>query len=215
MGFQSFPVPGKLYFKKGSLPIALRELKDVYHKNRVLIVTDEEMLHNGGISPVTGALFELGIGYAVNHQHYDADCVICCGTARTWETLPDGIPAILIPTTFDMTGMQQWLHAEMVILDEDMLHDDTPVSEVKHRILKAAQESLRGENASDYTLAWAVQTMHLLRKDAPSRSTLLHAMALAGLAQAAGEPSSTETDLFADAAQALGVSEQALRNANP
>ena len=44
---QSFLTPDKLYFKKGCLPVALRELRDELHAGRVLIVTDEEMLHNG------------------------------------------------------------------------------------------------------------------------------------------------------------------------
>lgn len=194
---QSFTVPEKLYFRQGCLPIALRELRDVYHVRRVLIAADEALLHTGGLTPVTAALHELDIAYAVNSKSFSYDCVLCCGTPDTWQYLPEGL-CILIPTAFAATDVFPWLSADMVILDEDMLGSAAP-----GEILKAAEQSLHGENASDYTLAWAVQAMRLVR----SGGALVHAAAMAGLAKAVAEPVSAQVDLRADAAEALGMTE--------
>ena len=193
---QSFLTPDKLYFKKGCLPVALRELRDELHASRVLIVTDEAMLHTNGLAPVTNALNELGITYGVNAERFDYDAVILCGTPDVWQYIPEGA-CIVIPTAFASTDVFPWLSADMVILDEDM------IGEVQApEILKAAAQSLHGENASDYTLAWAVQALRLVRNG----GSLLHAAALAGLAKAVAEPESASVDLRPDAAEALGLS---------
>ena len=200
MGLQSFPVPGKLYFKQGCLPVALRELRDVYHVSRVLLVTDEEMLHGGRLSPVTHALYELGLTYAVNSKGFAYDCVVCCGSPDTWQYLPEGL-CVIIPTAFSATDVFPWLSAEMVILDEDVL---TCVQ--KQDILKAAEQSLHGANASDYTLAWAVQAIRLVQNSGHP----LHAAVLAGLARAAAEPLTDSVDLRPDAAEALCMTAEEL-----
>jgi len=56
-----FRTPEKIYFKKGSLKVALSELKDVYDKKRVFIVTDEFLYKNNFTKPVTDKLDEMGI----------------------------------------------------------------------------------------------------------------------------------------------------------
>ena len=56
-----FRAPEKVYFKKGSLQVALSELKDVYDKKRVFIVTDEFLYQNNYTKPVTEKLDEMGI----------------------------------------------------------------------------------------------------------------------------------------------------------
>ena len=42
-----FRAPEKVYFKKGCLPVALNELKDVMGKKRAFIVTDSFLSKNG------------------------------------------------------------------------------------------------------------------------------------------------------------------------
>ena len=56
-----FRTPEKIYFKKGSLKVALSELKDVYDKKKVFIVTDEFLYKNNYTKPVTDKLDEMGI----------------------------------------------------------------------------------------------------------------------------------------------------------
>ncbi len=56
-----FRSPDKVYIKKGCLPVALGELKNVLNKKKAFIVTDSFMHHNGYTKPITDRLDELGI----------------------------------------------------------------------------------------------------------------------------------------------------------
>ena len=56
-----FRAPEKIYIKKGCLPVALEELKNVMGKKRVFIVTDNFLFNNGYTKPVTDKLDEMGI----------------------------------------------------------------------------------------------------------------------------------------------------------
>lgn len=60
-----FRNPEKVYFKKGCMPVALSELKDVYHKKRAFLVTDSFLYMNGYTKPITDKLDEMGIVYTV------------------------------------------------------------------------------------------------------------------------------------------------------
>ena len=56
-----FRAPEKVYIKRGCLPVALEELKNVMNKNRVFIVTDTFLYENGYTKVVTDKLDEMGI----------------------------------------------------------------------------------------------------------------------------------------------------------
>ena len=58
-----FRTPEKVYIKKGCLPVALEELKNVMNKKKVFIVTDKFLFENGYTKPITSKLEELGIDY--------------------------------------------------------------------------------------------------------------------------------------------------------
>lgn len=58
-----FRAPEKVYFKKGCMPVALSELKDVLGKKRAFIVTDTFLYMNGYTKPITDKLDEMGIVY--------------------------------------------------------------------------------------------------------------------------------------------------------
>ncbi|MBQ7013231.1 MAG: bifunctional acetaldehyde-CoA/alcohol dehydrogenase [Oscillospiraceae bacterium] len=58
-----FRTPQKVYFKKGCLPIALDELKNVMNKKRVFIVTDSFLYKNGFTKCITDKLDEMGIAH--------------------------------------------------------------------------------------------------------------------------------------------------------
>ena len=58
-----FRAPEKVYIKKGCLPVALDELKNVMHKKRAFIVTDSFLYHSGCTKPITDKLDEMGISH--------------------------------------------------------------------------------------------------------------------------------------------------------
>jgi acetaldehyde dehydrogenase/alcohol dehydrogenase len=60
-----FRTPEKVYIKKGCLPVALDELKNVMGKKKAFIVTDNFLYSNGYTRPVTDKLDEMGIQHTV------------------------------------------------------------------------------------------------------------------------------------------------------
>ena len=58
-----FRAPEKIYIKKGCLPVALSELRDVMGKKKAFIVTDSFLYNNGYTKPITDKLNELNIQY--------------------------------------------------------------------------------------------------------------------------------------------------------
>ena len=57
-----FRVPSKVYFKPGSLPVALKELKG---KKKAFIVTDKPLFDLGYTKHITDVLEEIGIAYQI------------------------------------------------------------------------------------------------------------------------------------------------------
>ncbi len=91
-----FRTPEKVYFKKGCLPVALDELKNVMGKKRAFIVTDNFLYKNGYTKPITEKLDEMDI---VHETFFDVEpdptlaCALIGVTAmRAFE--PDVIIAI-------------------------------------------------------------------------------------------------------------------------
>lgn len=214
MSMQSFTAPGKLYFKQGCLPVALHELTDVYHVQRVLILTDEEMLHNGRLVPITGALYDMGLDYAVNSQSFEADCVILYTgsvNAAQWNALPE-VPRILIPSGICGTFCRSCIGADMVILDEDLIPEDDAVPAIRNRILDHAWSALSGANASEYALSWAVRAMRTVFDGHTDKTSLLHAFWLAQQAfwnaKVPGVPD--DPAMIEEACEALGMTMEEL-----
>ena len=56
-----FRAPEKIYIKKGCLPVALAELKDVMNKKKAFVVTDSFLYKNGYTKAITDKLDEMGI----------------------------------------------------------------------------------------------------------------------------------------------------------
>lgn len=59
-----FKTPEKVYFKKGSMPVALSELGTIMKKKRAFIVTDSFLFNNGNVKPIEAKLDEMGIEHA-------------------------------------------------------------------------------------------------------------------------------------------------------
>lgn len=91
-----FRAPEKVYFKKGCLGVALRELKDVMGKKKAFIVTDQFLYSNGYTKAVTNILDEMGIRH---HTFFDVapDPTLACaklGAEAMSEFKPDVIIAL-------------------------------------------------------------------------------------------------------------------------
>jgi len=92
-----FRTPEKVYFKRGSLKVALGELKAEYDKKRVFIVTDEFLFKNNYTKTLENALDEMGIRHttffnvepdptlecavagAKAMREFEPDCIIAFG----------------------------------------------------------------------------------------------------------------------------------------
>ncbi|MBQ8171227.1 MAG: bifunctional acetaldehyde-CoA/alcohol dehydrogenase [Oscillospiraceae bacterium] len=92
-----FRAPEKVYIKKGCLPVALAELKQVMGKKRVFIVTDSFLYKNGYTKCVTDRLDEMGISHTTFYDvepdptlasakagakamtSFEPDCIIAVG----------------------------------------------------------------------------------------------------------------------------------------
>lgn len=73
-----FKVPEKIYFKYGSLCVALQELKDM-NKKKAFIVTDKVLYDLGFLNSVTNVLDQMGITYKI---FYDVEPDPTLSTAR-------------------------------------------------------------------------------------------------------------------------------------
>lgn len=91
-----FRAPEKVYFKKGCMGVALRELKEVMDKKRAFIVTDSFLYKNGYTATITNILDEMGIAH---HTFYDVEpdpSLICAqeGAKAMASFSPDVIIAL-------------------------------------------------------------------------------------------------------------------------
>ena len=58
---QTLNLPKKVYFKSGCTPVALRELGEIYHCSRALLVTDPQLYRAGVTAPIIDQLRRQGI----------------------------------------------------------------------------------------------------------------------------------------------------------
>ena len=119
-----FRAPEKVYIKKGCLPFALDELKNVMGKKRAFIVTDSFLYNNGYTKPITDKLDEMGI---VHETFFDVapDPTLACAKAgaelmRSFK--PDCIIALGGGSAMD-AGKIMWVlyeHPEADFMDMAM-----------------------------------------------------------------------------------------------
>ena len=91
-----FRAPEKIYLKKGSLPVALDELKNVLGKKRAFIVTDSFLYNNGYTKSITDKLNEMGIAHTTFFD-VEPDPTLACakaGAAAMASFQPDCIIAL-------------------------------------------------------------------------------------------------------------------------
>ena len=119
-----FRAPEKVYIKRGCLPVALEELKNVMNKKKVFIVTDSFLFQNGYTKPITDKLDELGIEHTT-FSNVAPDPNLACaieGTRAMNEFKPDAIIAVGGGSAMD-AGKIMWVmyeHPEVDFLDMAM-----------------------------------------------------------------------------------------------
>ncbi|MDY2903167.1 MAG: bifunctional acetaldehyde-CoA/alcohol dehydrogenase [Bacilli bacterium] len=119
-----FRAPEKVYLKKGCLPVALNELKDVMHKKRVFIVTDKFLYTNGNANPIIEKLKEMDMEYSVFFD-VEPDPTLACakrGAEQMTSFKPDCIIALGGGSAMD-AGKIMWVlyeHPEVDFLDMAM-----------------------------------------------------------------------------------------------
>ncbi len=91
-----FRAPQKIYTKKGCLPVALAELKDIYNKKKVFIVTDNFLYENGYTKTVTDKLDSMGIQHTTFFNVAPDPTLACAkeGAAAMCAFKPDCIIAL-------------------------------------------------------------------------------------------------------------------------
>ena len=91
-----FRTPQKVYFKKGCLPVAMRELKQVLGKQKAFVVTDRYLFQSGTVHCITDQLHELGIAYQI-FSDVEPDPTLACakrGAEEMRAFAPDVIIAL-------------------------------------------------------------------------------------------------------------------------
>ena len=91
-----FRSPEKVYLKKGCLPVALDELKNVMGKKKAFIVTDSFLYHNGYTKPICDKLDEMGITHTTFFDVAPDPTLACAkaGTEQMRAFEPDCIIAL-------------------------------------------------------------------------------------------------------------------------
>ncbi len=123
-----FRAPQKLYIKKGCLPVALRELKEVLGKKRVFVVADSFLYNNGYTKAITDRLDEMGITHTTFFNVAPDPTLACAreGAAAMHAFAPDCIIALGGGSAMD-AGKIMWVlyeHPEADFMDMAMRFAD-------------------------------------------------------------------------------------------
>ena len=119
-----FRAPEKVYVKKGCLPVALDELKNVMGKKKAFIVTDSFLYHNGYTRAITDKLDEMGIVHTTFFEVAPDPTLACAkaGAAQMRAFEPDCIIALGGGSAMD-AGKIMWVlyeHPEVDFADMAM-----------------------------------------------------------------------------------------------
>ncbi len=119
-----FRAPEKVYLKRGCLPVALDELKNVMGKKRAFIVTDNFLYKNGFTKCITDKLEEMGIAHTT-FFNVEPDPTLACareGVALMKAFEPDTIIALGGGSAMDAAKIMWVLyeHPEADFLDMAM-----------------------------------------------------------------------------------------------
>ncbi len=119
-----FRTPEKVYIKKGCLPVALSELKQVMGKKKAFIVTDSFLYNNGYTKPVEQKLDEMGIRHTTFYDVAPDPSLACAkaGSLQMTAFQPDVIIVVGGGSAMD-AGKIMWVmyeHPEADFMDMAM-----------------------------------------------------------------------------------------------
>ena len=119
-----FRAPQKVYLKKGCLPVALDELKNVMGKKKAFIVTDSFLYNNGYTKPITDKLDAMGIQHTCFYDVAPDPTLACAkaGAEQMRSFQPDCIIALGGGSAMD-AGKIMWVlyeHPEADFMDMAM-----------------------------------------------------------------------------------------------
>ena len=119
-----FRAPEKVYFKRGSLDVALSELKNVMNKKKAFVVTDEFLFNSGMSKVITDKLDAMGIAHATFFKVAPDPTLGCAkeGVAQMAAFAPDVIIALGGGSAMDAAKIMWVLyeHPEADFLDMAM-----------------------------------------------------------------------------------------------
>ncbi len=117
-----FRAPEKVYLKKGCLPVALDELKNVMGKKRAFIVTDNFLFKNGYTKPICEKLDEIGVAYTT-FFNVEPDPTLACaieGAKQMTAFAPDTIIALGGGSAMDAAKIMWVMYEHPEVDFEDM-----------------------------------------------------------------------------------------------
>ena len=123
-----FRAPEKVYIKKGCMPVALDELKNVMNKKRAFLVTDSFLYKNGYTKPITDKLNEIGVQYTT-FADVEPDPTLGCalkGAEQMRSFEPDTIIALGGGSAMDAAKIMWVLyeHPDVDFMDMAMRFSD-------------------------------------------------------------------------------------------
>ncbi|WP_102400423.1 bifunctional acetaldehyde-CoA/alcohol dehydrogenase [Haloimpatiens massiliensis] len=116
-----FRVPEKVYFKYGSLGVALKELKDL-NKKKAFIVTDKVLYQLGYVDKITSVLDEVGVDYKI-FTDVEPDPTLAVAKKGAQEMLsynPDTIIALGGGSAMDAAKIMWVLYEHPEVKFEDL-----------------------------------------------------------------------------------------------
>ena len=176
-----FRAPEKVYIKKGCMPVALSELKNVMGKKRCFIVTDSFLYHNGFVKPITDKLDEMGIAHTTFFDVAPDPTLACAkeGTAQMKAFEPDCIIAL---------GGGSAMDAGKIMCAPRGLTAASGIDAVSH-----ALEAYASVMATEFTDGLAIKALQIIfeylprayengQHDVEAREKMANAATMAGMA---------------------------------
>ena len=117
-----FRAPEKVYFKRGCLGLALKELKDEYARKRVFVVTDEYLYKSGIAKRITEELDKQGLAHT-EYFEVTPDPTLACvrdGVKRMQAFAPDAVLAVGGGSPMDAAKVMWLLYEHPNAKFEDM-----------------------------------------------------------------------------------------------
>ena len=120
-----FRAPEKVYFKKGSTPVALDEIGRVMGKKRAFIVTDQFLFKNGNTRAIEAKLDEMGIAHDCFYDVEPDPSLQCArrGAAQMRLFEPDVIIAVGGGSAMDAGKIMWVMYEHPEVNFEDMAMD--------------------------------------------------------------------------------------------